>query len=117
VGAHGLLQEHTAVRGGPCVTPESGLDFGTTLRDHLSARGLYGDDASQELVQAREMLAPEVVDAPELLERSALESPTDALLRGSTDAVTMMDAASFSGGNSPSRRVLVTLDLSPRRLC
>ena len=40
---------------------------------------------SQELVQAREMLAPEVVDALELLERSALESPTDALLRGSTD--------------------------------
>lgn len=81
MSAHGLLQGHSAVCGGLCVTPEGCLDFRTALLDYRSARRVNGSDASQELVQIRKMLAPEIVDATELLERSVPNHLVDDLLR------------------------------------
>ncbi len=77
-----MLQGHTAVRGDLCVVLEGGFDFSATLSCHRRARRVHGYDAGEKLIQAFEVLEPIVVDPSELLERSALKSPTEGLLRG-----------------------------------
>lgn len=82
MSAQGLLQGNSAVCGGLCVTSEGGFDFGTALFDGCGTRRVNGDDADQELAQIGEILAPEVVYATYLLERSALDGQTEDFLRG-----------------------------------
>src|SRR5918997_1048421 len=82
VGAHGLVQDRASVRRFLHVPPEGGLHPGTVGRHHRGAGGIRGDDADQKIVQVLEALAPEVVDAPNLLERAVLDGPAENLLRG-----------------------------------
>lgn len=82
MSTHGLLQGHSAVHTSLCITPEGCLDFGTALLDGRGACRVNGDDADQELVKIRKILAPEIVDATELLERSVPNHLVDDLLRG-----------------------------------
>jgi hypothetical protein len=51
----------------------------------LARAGSTATMRARKLVQVREMLPPEVVDAAKLLECSALEGPADVFLRGGAD--------------------------------
>jgi hypothetical protein len=55
-----LLQHHASVRGDPRVAPEGGFDSGAAFRHHRCACRVHGNDVIHELVQAFEMLPPEV---------------------------------------------------------
>ena len=64
------------------MAPEGGLDLGAALLYRRRPGRVHGDDVREELLEAFKVLAPQVVGALQLLERSVFEGPTEDLLRG-----------------------------------
>lgn len=68
----GLVRVASESTGRACRAPKGGYDLVTALLDDRGTCGFHGGDAGQKLVNVREMLATQVVDAFEQLERPAV---------------------------------------------